>query len=167
MKTLTSATQAASAQTITQPGYLIELAWGTIVRLSTRGDKTWGGQAWTGGLVASLAPRDGGRLALLNTDNGFSALLMNNTVADIGCRIWQFYGDTLGEDDPFLIFDGVIDGVDELTRTTATLTLAAEHARTLHSPRRRIGATTGFTRLTPAGTRLTWAGQTITLERAA
>lgn len=165
MKTLTLATQGATEQPITTPGFLVEIAWPTIVRLSSRAAVSWGGQAWLSGRLGKVQAKDGGTLELMNGDNAYSALVLNDGAADIGVRVWTFYTDTPAEDDPVLVFQGVADGAD-LAQDRVRLTLAAENARTLFSPRRFINRAAGFNHLRPAGTKITWGGQTITLERS-
>ena len=67
--------------------------------------------------------------------------------------------------DPVAVFDGVLDDAD-IGPDRVRLTLTSENSRTLYSPRRFIGAATGFNHLRPAGTRINWGGQTYILERA-
>ncbi len=166
MRSLSPGTTAAIQQTITAPGFLVELAWPAIVRLSSRGTVDWGGQAWTGGRLGGVTVGDSGTIDLINTDLGYSAMVLNHGAADVPVRVWKFYGDTPGEDDPVLIFEGATDGAD-IQPGRVRITLAPASHRTLYSPRRFIGPATGFTRLRPAGTRITWGGQTITLDRTA
>lgn len=166
MRNLSTATDAATQATVTTPAYLVEIVWSSIVRLSSRGDQSWGGHTWTGGRLGKVqAGGDKGRIELINSDLAYSALVLNEGAADIGCRVWAFYGDNPDTDDPVLIFDGVTDGAD-IAIDRVTITLAQERHRTLYSPRRFIGPSSGFNHLRPAGTKLTWGGQTITLERA-
>jgi hypothetical protein len=165
MRNQTANSQAASQATIIKPGYLVEIAWPTIVRLSTRGNQTWGGYAWTRGKIISIRPMDGGSLELLSADTGFQAMVLTHGASDVGCRVWSYYADALGDDDPILVFAGVLDGASEISRDKVALGLSAEHARTLYSPRQRLGPEIGITRMSPAGTRITWGGQTYTLER--
>lgn len=166
MRTLTTATQTATEQTITAPAFLVEIVWGTIIRLSSRADQSWGGNSWTGGRLGRVQVGEAGSIELINSDLAYSALVLNEGAADIGCRIWKFYGDNPAEDDPVLVFDGVTDGAD-IGPDRVRLTLARQSARTLFSPRRFIGPMTGFNHLRPAGSKATWGGQTYILERSA
>lgn len=168
MRPLSAATQAATQKTITTPAWLVEIVWTTsIIRLSSRGDQSWGGLTWTGGRLGPVAVSEqGGSLALVNSDLAYSAIVLADGAADVPCRVWHFYGDAPAEDDPVLVFDGVTDGA-EIAAGAVRLHLVQEHARTLFSPRRFIGPGTGFGHLRPAGTVLNWGGQTITLERSA
>jgi hypothetical protein len=165
MRTLSTATGTATTATITTPAFLVEIVWSTIVRLSSRGDQTWGGLAWTGGRLGKCDARDGGSVELINTDLAYSALVLNEGAADVGVRAWAFYGDNPGATDPVLIFDGVADGAD-IGADRVRLALAADNARTLYSPRRFIGPGIGANHLRPAGTRIAWGGEVYTLERA-
>jgi len=166
MKTLSVATQAETERTQTTPAFLVEIVWSTVIRLSSRGDQSWGGYAWTGGRLGPVRVGESGNIEFINSDLAYSALLLNEGVADVGCRIWTFYGDNPDADDPVLVFDGVLDGA-EIAADRVRATLAPESHRTMFSPRRFIGPGTGFNHLRPAGSKMTWGGQTITLERSA
>jgi hypothetical protein len=170
MRTLTSTQLTATSARITTPAYLVELGFGTVLRLSTRNDQTWGGYTWVGGRLGKVSGLqwDGqgaqrGNLEIINTDLAFSALILNEGAADRSCRIWAFYGDNPADAQP--VFDGVMDEAD-ISPDRVRLSLVGENTRTLYSPRRFIGAGTGFNRLRPAGTKITWGGQTYILERA-
>lgn len=152
------------AAPITRPGYLVEIGFADPLRLSSRGDQSYDGLVWTGGRLGKLAITEaGGSLELMNTDLLAGALVMGEGVADRAVRVWAFYGDDPA--DVAALFDGVADGA-EIGADRVRLTLAAQNARTLFSPRRFVGPSAGFSRLTQAGTRLAWGGQTIILERA-
>ena len=170
MRTLTAEQLAATSSTVTTPGYLVELGFSTPLRYATRGDQSWNGYTWTGGRLGKVsglqwdgAGQQRGSLELINTDLTFSALILNEGAADRACRIWAFYGDN--PDDAQAVFDGVMDTAD-ISPDRVRLSLVGENNRTLHSPRRFIGAGTGFNHLRPAGTKITWGGQNYILERA-
>lgn len=167
MRSLTAATQAETAKTVTTPAFLVEIGWSTPIRLSSRGDQSWNAQTWTGGRLGKVQVGDhGGTIELNNSDLAYSALALNEGAADIPVTIWKFYGDNPATADPVPIFEGVTDGAD-LDLGRVRLSLAQEAARTLYSPRRFIGPATGFNHLCPAGTKITWGGQTYILERGA
>ena len=46
MPTLSNPTLAALGLTVTRPGFLIQIEYSTILRLSTIGDVSWGGLLW-------------------------------------------------------------------------------------------------------------------------
>jgi hypothetical protein len=105
-----------------------------------------------------------GSLDLINTDLAYSALVLNEGVADRGVRIWKFYGDNPATLDPVSVFDGVADEAD-IGPDAVHITLVGQNNKTLYAPRRFIGPGTGFNHLCPAGTKITWGGQTYILER--
>lgn len=166
MRDLSIDIQAGVEKTVTTPGWLVEIVWSTILRLSSRGDQAWAGYSWIGGRLGEVKIGQSGSLDIINSDLAYSALVLNEGAADIGCRVWKFYADNPGDDDPVLMFDGVLDGAD-IAGDKVRLALAQDNSRTLYSPRRFIGPGTGFNHLRPAGSRFTWGGQTITLERSA
>jgi hypothetical protein len=120
MRTLTGPTDAATQLTITQPGWLVELGFATLLRLSSRNDQSWGGYTWTGsrikrlsGLSADGSGGQSGTLELINTDLAYSALVLGEGAADKTVRVWKFYGDNPASDDPVAVFDGVIDTAED------------------------------------------------------
>lgn len=165
MKSLTAPMAAAVATTITTPAYLVELGWTTVLRLSSRGDQSWDGQTWVGGRLGKVSLSAAqGSIEIGNSDLAYSALILTESAADIGCRAWKFYGDNPANDDPIMIFDGILDGAT-IDRDRVVLTLAQANRRTMYSPRLFIGPENGFHHLAPTGTRITWGGQTYILER--
>lgn len=171
MRTLSTPTNNATQLTITTPAFFVELGFSTILHLSTRGDHSWGGYAWTGGRLGRVSGlqwdgkgQQSGSIDLINTDLAYSALVLNEGVADRAVRIWKFYGDNPDTLDPVAVFDGVADTAD-IGADAVRITLLGENTRTLYSPRRFIGPGTGFNHLTPAGRKITWGGQTIELKR--
>ncbi len=171
MRALSSSTQAETEKTVTTPAFLVEIAFSTILRLSTRGDQSWNGYAWTGGRVGKISGlqwdgqgRQSGGIELINSDLAYSALVLNEGVADRGVKIWKFYGDNPALDDPVAVFDGVADDAT-IGPDAVRIGLVGERASTLYAPRRFIGPATGFNHLSPAGTRLSWGGENYTLER--
>ncbi|WP_448508790.1 hypothetical protein [Immundisolibacter sp.] len=164
-RTLTTQTTNAVAATVTTPAWFIELAFSSIIRLSSRGDQSWGGQAWTGGRLKNIQiGPTGGKFLLINTDLAYSALVLNNSTTDVGCRAWMFYGDNPASDDPVLVFDGVTDGATVDVGAVA-FGLAVEGSRTAFSPRSFITEAGGFNHLRPAGTKISWGGTVYELER--
>jgi len=162
-KTLAASLVTATGKTITTPGYLIEIDFATPLRLSSRGDQSHDGNTWTGGRLGQVqVGEEGGQIELMNGDLAMSALILNEGIADRAVSIWKFYDSN--PTDVVAVFSGVGDGV-EIGIDRVRVKLAPENRRTQYSPRRFIGAATGFTQLIPAGTRITWGGQTYILER--
>lgn len=172
MRTLTPAADAALAATITRPIALIEIGFAPTSRLSTAGDVTWSGYAWSGaqrvvvsGLSADGAGNQSARIEIGNADLAFGALVLGQGIADRPVKIWTGDAAALADADLTLAFDGVIASA-EVTDASVVMSLAAQGSRTLFSPRRFIGASAGFTRLIPAGTQIKIGATTYTLERA-
>ena len=161
MRTLTTATNDATQTTITRPGYLVEIVSSTILRLSSRGDQTWGGYTWVGGRISRVS-KD--KVSLINSDLAYSALVLGTAMADTPVRIWKFYNDNPAADDPVQFFTGVVDDVD-IGPDIVTMNLVNENSRTLFSPRKFINAASGFNHLRPAGTRISWGSEVYVLER--
>lgn len=168
-RTLTTEQQTAVAETVTTPGYLVELGYSVMLRLSSRGDQSWDGYTWTGGRlgkISGLTSTGGGdqraRIDLMNTDLAYSALVLNEGAAGIRCRVWAFFGNNPA--DASLLLDGVTDGAD-IAPDRVAINVVGESMRTAMFPRRTIGPSTGFNHLRPSGTRITWGGQTYVLER--
>lgn len=164
----TPAAYAAASRRVTRPLYLVEISWpgAPVSRLCTAGDTLWRGNTWSGARkveVSGLGAGRAGRLLLGNVDGAFGALAAGD-VADAPVRIWEGHADALADSDPRFAFEGVIDSV-EIADDAVTLGLVAEGTRTQFAPRRTIGPETGFNVLLPAGTRMTFGGRTVVLER--
>ena len=171
MRALTDATLAAAAVAVTQPLYLIEIGFTPPLRLSTRGDVTWNGLAWSGGeaiAVSSLdadgSGRQSGTIQIGNLDDYVGTLVLAQGVADRPVKVWKADGTALDVAAPALVFDGVIQGADVDT-TRVSLSLAGSGTRSAFAPRRVIGAASGFNFLLPAGTKIKIGATTYTLER--
>nr|SPS06208.1 protein of unknown function [Candidatus Nitrotoga fabula] len=148
---------------ITTPAYFVEIAFSTVLRLSSRGDQLWNGYTWTGGRLGKVqAGNTGGQIELMNSDLLSGALVLTEGIADRAIRVWTFEGDNPGS--AVMIFAGVGDKA-EIRADRVRITLVTENRRTLYSPRRFVGAVSGFNHLLPAGTKVSWGGQTLILDR--
>lgn len=148
---------------VTTPAYFVEIAFTTTLRLSSRGDQSWNGYTWTGGRLGRVqAGSTGGQVELLNSDLLSGALVLNEGIADRAIRVWAFDGDNPLS--AVMIFAGVGDKA-EIGADRVRITLVTENRRTLYSPRRFVNSVTGFNRLLPAGTKVSWGGQTLILDR--
>ena len=171
MRALTDATLAAASSAVTQPLYLIEIGFTPALRLSTRGDVTWNGLAWSGGetiVVGSLdadgSGRQSGTVQVGNLDDYMGTLVLAQGVADRPVKVWKADGAALDVADPVLVFDGVATSADVDT-SRVSLSLAGAGTRSAFAPRRVVGAAAGFTVLIPAGTKIRIGADTYTLER--
>lgn len=163
-KTLAASLVTDTAKRITTPGYLVEINFTSPLRLSTRADQSYGGYSWTGGRLGKVdAGEGGGSLELLNADLAMSALVLGEGLADRAVTVWAFYADN--PTDVEQVFAGVADS-SEIAVDRVRVRLVPENRRTMYSPRRFINSAAGFNTLAPAGTRVSWGGQTFVLERA-
>jgi hypothetical protein len=155
-RTLSTATATATAQTVTQPGYLLQVGLSFLVRYSSRGDVHWNSVDWIAAnlRVGELQEKSDGSVALTvsvgNTDLAFGALCLAEAPQEKAVSVWAFYEGAIGASDPIQIFGGVIEEC-EITESMVTLRLSSNNQNTLFIPRRRITRDTGFTRLIPGG----------------
>jgi len=155
-RTLTGGIPTAIALPVTSPGYLVYIGFDTALRHSTRGTLTWNSQSWTGGLgtsVIAVSEQDA-TIELRNTDLSASALVLNTTLADKACQVYQLYGS-----DAVLLFDGFLDAAEigERVKLTAKALTSARRV-----PRQYITYPT-FKWMTPPGTAVKWGSQAVTL----
>lgn len=169
MRTLGASLLTELGLTVTRPGYLVEIAFSTPLRLSTMGDVTFNSQAWSAadvqvrGLSADGQGGQGGSLLFGNTWDDYGALVLNEGIADRAIQVWACYAGAPG--DSVQIFDGVGDDADWDDAGRLTIRLAQSAVRSAFWPRTRINAAAGFNHLIPAGSKITVAGQTYILER--
>ena len=173
MKALTSATIAEQALTVTRPGYFIRLGYSAVLRLSTMGDLSWAGQAWSSASIrVSGLGQDGGAantgtITLGNADLAYGALILNEGASDIPGSVWAVYAGATASGDPVLQFEGVTDGATfSEDHMQVSMSLVAQGVTTLYSPRRFINKASGFNFLQPAGTKIVFGNETFVLERA-
>lgn len=169
MRTLSSSLISDLGLTVTRPGYLVEIAFSTTLRLSTLGDISFNGTSWTAadmrvsGLSADGRATQSGSITFANTWADYGVLVLDEGVADRPVRIWVCHAGA--PDDAVKVFDGVGDEASFDARGRLTLQLASSAMRSAFWPRRRINAANGFATLMPAGTRLTLGGQPYVIER--
>jgi hypothetical protein len=177
LRTLTSGMNSAVAATVTRPGYLVKIDWTTSVvsRFTSLPDVTYNSESYLGRDVqVNLAPSDGTGIAQVtvrigNDSQTIGALVLSYGFSSKRVRVWKAYatGDypTISVvPDPVVLFDG--EGNDA-TIDPENVTLNALMGKIGYQlcPRRRVGPSSGFHALIPAGTRLTLGGQTFVLER--
>jgi hypothetical protein len=161
LRSLSTDLTTALAGPVTKPGYLVEFAFSTPIRLSSRGSMTWNGQTWSdagleiSGLDAESAASARPTFVLLDFDNALAAIILNSTIADVRVRTWAVYGEAPGASDPLLIFDGFGDAASA-TDERLVVTALAYSARAMLCPRRFIGKDAGFNFLPIVGTTATY-----------
>jgi hypothetical protein len=172
MRTLSPALITELGLTTTRPGYLIEIQFSSISRLSTLGDISFSGYTWVGAdvRVSGLSRSDsgsqmgnGGTLSISNTDLVYGALVLNQGVADRIIRVYSVWAGA--PTDAVLEFEGIGDSA-ELVGTRVAIKLIQDSNRYVYSPRRFISPESGFNTLLPTGTKISIGGQTMILERA-
>jgi len=153
---------AGAARPITKPGYLFELGFTPPLRYSTRGDQVFGGEYFAAGFVGAF---DIGakRLSLINQDNAVSTIVLAQGVADRYVRVWQFYGDSVTDDNTILLIDGFIDGAPAIG-DRVILSLYAEAAGVMFAPRHRINRHNGYNVLPQPGLRIQWGNALFVLN---
>lgn len=170
MKALTPALLAELGASVTRPGYLVQLGYSSPLYLSTLGDISYAGQAWSdasvklSGISADGAAANKASLTLGNTDGAYGALVLNEGACDIEVVVWACYAGATALGDIVQVFAGATDGAD-IDADKVTLQLVAQKNRTLYCPRVFISKPT-FNFLQPAGTKIVAGNETYTLERA-
>jgi hypothetical protein len=171
-KTVSANVQTEIVKTITRPGYLVEIAFSTPFRISTRGDVNWNGGVFiTWGAQVDMefdASRSavGGTLTLQNTENALGTLVLLEGVADRPIRIWSFYGETPGLHDVVPQLFGVGDSASiNPSKGTVTISVMQSGGSTLFAPRAYITREAGYNFLPAAGTLINWGGEQFRLER--
>lgn len=172
MRTLVGSTSSGVAAAVTLPGYFIQIAFATPLRISTRGTLTWNSLTWTAAdaSIAGLVADGGestldGSLFIGNTDLQIAYSVLSEGVAGRACVIWKFYGDTapaLG--DPVKVFEGVCDGADIPESGPVRITLQQSGGTTNFCPRTYLTAADGFSFLPTPGQIVTWNGETVRLD---
>lgn len=169
MKTLSSALITELGLTVTRPGYLIEIQYSTVLRLSTLGDISWNSYSWSAADVAvSNLSQDGkglsaAGLTIGNTDLAMGALVLNNGANDVPVNIWAVYAGATALADPVQVFAGVLNGAS-IAADKVAFQLVAQSRQTLESPRVFISQLSGFSSLKPAGSIVPVGGDTFVLE---
>lgn len=169
MRTLSGTLATELGLTITRPGYLVEIHYSTVLRLSTLGDISYGGYVWSAGdvRVAGLGRNEqggqGATISIGNADLDFGAEWLNEGVADRRIRIYAVWAGASGE--AVQEFVGVGDDA-ELDGGRLAIRAIQDARRYTYSPRKFINPANGFNTLLPAGTKLAIGQQTYILERA-
>lgn len=161
----------AVASDATAPGYLIAIDLAQIVRLCTRATMAWNGYTWSESDVSvsnigrDQSARQSASIRIGDVDLLFSALFLNNEVADAPIQIWSFDDAAVDVADPMLVFDGVGDEVSyDAGSATMSVTLLPYVKRVAAAPRRVISRLEGFRHTTPKGTIVNCGGEKYILE---
>lgn len=172
MKTLTAATLAEMGLTVTRPGYLVQMGFSVTLYLSTMGDISWDGYAWSAadvrvqGIKLDGSSASAAAVQLGNSDGAYGALVLAEGARNKAVKIWACYAGATASGDPSLVFEGVADTAGfDADGGAVTISLVDQSSSTLESPRVVIGPSSGFNFLQPAGKTITFNGETFVLER--
>ena len=193
MRTLTAELAAQLALTAPSPGYLVQIDYPVVQRLSTAGDVTWNGADWLAadvrvrGLSADLAGTSTCTLEIGNADLAAGTLALGYGVTRRRIQVWCIYGGIAVASDTLTgllarggmligyttagsqagivlpVFDG-IGAKPSVTAQTVIITTATP-GEVRSSPRRFINQAAGFEHLQPAGTVIPWNGERFELTR--
>jgi len=165
-RTLSSIITAAVGQDITQPIYLIRMAWDTEVRICTWDTNiSWNSETWTasGAGIKSLSA-ERGTLTLPNGDGDPWLALVNSEVPlDRVIQIYEHHTSTASPagSDAELLFSGRMDG-DTISGVDITISLV-EGRTNKGFPASSIGAPT-YNFLLPVGSKLYWGFDVLTVN---
>lgn len=145
---------------ITEPTYLVYIGFTTPIRHSTRANVSFDAQTWVAGEGTEVEYVDEDRavIALRNTDNSASALVLNTVLSDIECAVYQAYGS-----DVVQLFDGFLDGAGDIGDRKVVLNAVAR-SRARYAPDDYILYPV-FNHLLPAGYEIRWGGDILVLDR--
>jgi len=168
MRSLTAKTSSATAQTVTAPHYLLALHFSTPLYLASRPGVVWNGISWVQAdfTVGNFSSRRGGmqgEIRLLNLNDAYGAVVLNEEVRGAKVGLWSLYGEPpYTADDPEMLFSGVIDGVPEIG-DNVRLTLSTQAGIASRVPNIPLAVFLGEDMPVP-GTVIHWSGGDVTLE---
>lgn len=153
MRDLDPALEEGTEAHIPEVAYLVEILLDTPLRLTTSAALDWNGYTWSpAGLTIPQMEETAARIELDNSGNVGSALVLNNTLRDVECRIYVHYNGSAIE-----IFRGY--GSDASgDRMRVSLDLVADKASLGLVPNDRIAAPV-FTNLPRFGEVIRWGGE--------
>lgn len=169
MRTLSGALATELGLTITRPGYLVEIGFSSVLRLSTLGPLNYSGYTWlpadirVSGLSRNEQGQQAPALSIGNAGLDYGALILAEGIADRPVRIWSVWAGAPAEAMPE--FDGIGDDA-EIKDLRIAIKLVNADRRYAYSPRRFIGPQTGVNVRLPAGKRITVGGMTVVLGRS-
>ena len=161
MRTLSTPTANGTTAVVTLPGYFVQLFFPTVLRISSRGTKSWGGYSWTETAFevssASIDSNSAVATASINFNNSdkvFSARILSENVLGLTCQIYKYYGESPGTLDPVLIFHGVVESFDISSDSNVRLSLTMD-AATVRCPRTYVTPDAGFNHV-PVNGQFVW-----------
>jgi hypothetical protein len=169
-RALTSPMAAALAAPITQPGFLVTIAFASgTLHFSSRGMVTINGIDYTGvdmevtGLGADAKGEQKGSVRIGNTDSAIGAIALNEANADWAVTVQSYDAAAVATGDPVQIFEGTGNGAGGDERWV-TIDLTSGKTSTQLVPSEYITAEQGFSFLPPAGMRIVAGNEIYTLQ---
>lgn len=158
---VSSATDAAIAQTLTRPLTLVELGFSPPVRLSSREQVVWNSQLWKAASMSVTVSDRGGSVDIFNEELLFGQVVLAQGTAGRIARVWQLYGD--GPDWTVDDAECQLDGEMGEAEIALRVRIALKHRPPQRTPRLLFQPPT-FNHLPPAGLVIKTAAGTETLQ---
>lgn len=160
--TLDAATQSATQRAITEPLFLVEMGFTSLIRFSTRETYSWDGFSWLAAGVELQRPKsDRPVIEVFNESTLFGQTVLTEGTAGRTLRIWLAYGKAAGGyTDPIMIFTG------EMGRASIGeyINIQCKRHAPAKSPRFYVNPPT-FNHAPKQGQRIETPNGTIVLER--
>ena len=170
MRNLSSALQTALAKTITQPGFLVTIAFASgTLNFSSRGTVTINSVTYTGsdldvsGLGADAKGEQQGAVKIGNTDGAIGAIILGEATADWTVTVQVYDAAATATGDPVQIFTGTGNGAT-CDERWASISVTSGKTITQLLPSEYITAEQGFSYLPPAGMRIVAGNEIYTLQ---
>lgn len=170
MRSLSSPTLSAVAQTITEPRWFLQIDFSTVLRLCTNGTTSWNSQTWTdgafdvGGLTWDSSIVQNVTLAFKDLDQSIAALVLSQEIADLPIKLWVFDAKATATADPVLVFDGAGSGVSGGGDGSVKVTANRINSRSIVLPRDSWRVALPAELFAPSGTVVLWGDGKITLN---
>lgn len=170
MRSLSASTLAATAQTITEPRWFLQISFSTALRLTTSATTTWNsltwneadfvisGVGWASSIVQNVSITFG------DLDQSIAALCLAQEITDLPIKLWAFDEKAKATADPVLIFDGAGANVSGADNGSLTITANRINSRSVDIPRNSYRILLPSELFAPAGTVIRWGNGTITLN---
>lgn len=170
MRTLTAYNETETQKQQTEPFYLIEMFFTTIVRFCSLKTVTISSVLWSGtrtikipSLATNQTGTQSGALQLSDVDNLISGLVLTEGCAEKEINIYQGYGTPSDDTEIVRIFKGHMDSAS-IDDTSVTINLLGKNS-TRFSPNIYMSPP-DFNHMPPAGTIIKSGNVTVTLEKS-
>lgn len=167
LRTVSTKTNTALGQPVTQPVVLVELHFSTILRYSSRQQLTWDNKTWGKGRLSGFALSEkesggiDGTVNIVNNDGVITSFVFNEGASGREVNIWYLYGDSpYVLDDALQVFSGIIDGVD--IGDLAQINIISDGL--IQWTPRIAFSQDRFSHMQPKGSQVTWGNEKFILE---